>query len=165
VLAAELEKHGYKVSLQKVGELLKSQGYSLQAVAKSLEGESHPDRNAQFEHINAQVQDFQVRGQPVISVDIKKKELVEEFKNAGREWQPKGAPVLSLTHDFLDTAMGKAIPYGVYDIGGNSAWVSVGGGPRHARLRRQQHCHLVAEDGPGALSRGEGTAGDSRLGR
>jgi len=126
VLAAELEKHGYKVSPQKVGELLKSQGYSLQAVSKSLEGESHPDRNAQFEHINAQVQDFQARGQPVVSVDTKKKELVGEFKNAGREWQPKGAPVLSLTHDFPDTAVGKAIPYGVYDVGDNSAWVSVG---------------------------------------
>ena len=126
VLAAELEKHGYKVSPQKVGELLKSQGYSLQAVSKSLEGESHPDRNAQFEHINAQVQDFQARRQPVVSVDTKKKELVGEFKNAGREWQPKGAPVPSLTHDFPDTAVGKAIPYGVYDVGDNSAWVSVG---------------------------------------
>jgi len=126
MLAAELEKHGYKVSPQKVGELLKRQGYSLQAISKSLEGESHPDRNAQFEHINAQVKEFQARGQPVVSVDTKKKELVGEFKNGGREWQPAGAPVLSLTHDFPDTAVGKAIPYGVYDIGDNSAWVSVG---------------------------------------
>lgn len=126
VLAAELEQQGYDVSPQKVGELLKSQGYSLQAGAKSLDGESHPDRNAQFEHINTQVRDFQARGQPVISVDTKKKELVGEFKNGGREWQPTGAPVLSLTHDFPDTAVGKAIPYGVYDIGDNSAWVSVG---------------------------------------
>lgn len=125
-LAAELEQQGYDVSPQKVGELLKSQGYSLQAGAKSLEGESHPDRNAQFEHINAQAREFQARGQPVISVDTKKKELVGEFKNGGREWQPAGAPVLSLTHDFPDTAVGKAIPYGVYDIGDNSAWVSVG---------------------------------------
>ncbi|QAT83312.1 hypothetical protein EJ065_7501 [Corallococcus coralloides] len=126
VLAAELMKQGYEVSPQKVGELLKSQGYSLQAGAKSLEGESHPDRNAQFENINAQVREFQARGQPVVSVDTKKKELVGEFKNGGREWQPTGAPVLSLTHDFPDTAVGKAIPYGVYDIGDNSAWVSVG---------------------------------------
>ncbi|NVJ07633.1 ISAzo13 family transposase [Myxococcus sp. AM001] len=125
-LAAELGKQGYEVSPQKVGELLKSQGYSLQARAKSLEGESHPDRNAQFEHINAQVREFQARGQPAISVDTKKKELVGEFKNGGREWQPTGAPVLSLTHDFPDTAVGKAIPYGVYDLGDNSAWVSVG---------------------------------------
>ncbi|WP_163787605.1 ISAzo13 family transposase [Myxococcus vastator] len=126
VLAAELGKQGYEVSPQKVGELLKSQGYSLQSGAKSLEGESHPDRNAQFEHINAQVREFQSRGQPAISVDTKKKELVGEFKNGGREWQPAGAPVLSLTHDFPDTAVGKAIPYGVYDLGDNSAWVSVG---------------------------------------
>lgn len=125
-LAAELVKQGYVVSPQKVGELLKSQGYSLQAGAKSLEGESHPDRNAQFEHINTQVREFQARGQPVVSVDTKKKELVGEFKNGGREWQPAGAPVLSLTHDFPDSAVGKAIPYGVYDIGDNSAWVSVG---------------------------------------
>ncbi|MCY1042366.1 ISAzo13 family transposase [Corallococcus sp. bb12-1] len=126
VLAAELKKQGYEVSPQKVGELLKRQGYSLQAGAKSLEGESHSDRNAQFEHINAQVGEFQQRGQPVVSVDTKKKELVGEFKNGGREWQPAGAPVLSLTHDFPDTAVGKAIPYGVYDVGDNSAWVSVG---------------------------------------
>jgi len=126
VLAADLEKQGYEVSPQKVGQLLKHQGYSLQAAAKSLEGEEPPDRNAQFEHINAQVQQFQAQGQPVISVDTKKKELVGEFKNGGREWQSSWAPVLSLTHDFPDTAMGKAIAYGVYDVGDNSAWVSVG---------------------------------------
>jgi hypothetical protein len=125
-LAGELEQLGYKARRQKVGELLRRLGYSLQAVHKTLEGESHPDRNAQFEHINAEVKAFQERGQPVISVDTKKKELVGEFKNGGREWQPKGAPVLALTHDFPDTAEGKAIPYGVYDVGTNSAWVSVG---------------------------------------
>lgn len=125
-LAGELERLGYKARRQKVGELLRGLGYSLQAVHKTLEGESHPDRDAQFEHINAEVKDFQERGQPVISVDTKKKELVGEFKNGGREWQPKGAPVLALTHDFPDTAEGKAIPYGVYDVGTNSAWVAVG---------------------------------------
>lgn len=125
-LAYELERLGYKARRQMVGELLRGLGYSLQAVHKTLEGESHPDRNAQFEHINAEVKAFQERGQPVISVDTKKKELVGEFKNGGREWQPKGAPVLALTHDFPDTADGKAIPYGVYDVGTNSAWVSVG---------------------------------------
>jgi hypothetical protein len=125
-LAGELERLGYKARRQKVGELLRGLGYSLQAVHKTLEGESHPDRNAQFEHINAEVKAFQERGQPVISVDTKKKELVGEFKNGGREWQPKGAPVLALSHDFPDTAEGKAIPYGVYDVGTNSAWVSVG---------------------------------------
>jgi hypothetical protein len=125
-LACELERLGYKARRQMVGELLRGLGYSLQAVHKTLEGESHPDRNAQFEHINAEVKAFQERGQPVISVDTKKKELVGEFKNGGREWQPKGAPVLALTHDFPDTSDGKAIPYGVYDVGTNSAWVSVG---------------------------------------
>lgn len=125
-LAGELERLGYKARRQKVGELLRGLGYSLQAVHKTLEGEAHPDRNAQFEHINAEVKAFQERGQPVISVDTKKKGLVGEFKNGGREWQPKGAPVLALTHDFPDTAEGKAIPYGVYDVGTNSAWVSVG---------------------------------------
>jgi hypothetical protein len=125
-LAGELERFGYKARRQKVGELLRDLGYCLQAVHKTLEGESHPDRNAQFEHINAEVKAFQQRGQPVISVDTKKKEWVREFKNGGREWQPKGAPVLALTHDFPDTAEGKAIPYGVSDVGTNSAWVSVG---------------------------------------
>jgi hypothetical protein len=125
-LAGELERLGYKARRQKVGELLRGLGYSLQAEHKTLEGESHPDRNAQFEHINAEVKAFQERGQPVISVDTKKKELVGEFKNGDREWQPKGAPVLALTHDFPNTAEGKAIPYGVYDVGTNSAWVSVG---------------------------------------
>ncbi|ADO75440.1 ISAzo13-like element ISStau6 family transposase [Stigmatella aurantiaca] len=125
-LAGELERLGYKARRQKVGELLRGLGYSLQAVHKTLEGESHSDRNAQFEHINAEVKAFQKRGQPVISVDTKKKEWVGEFKNGGREWQPKGAPVLALTHDFPDTAEGKVIPYGVYDVGTNSAWVSVG---------------------------------------
>ncbi len=125
-LVGELKRLGYKVSPQKVGELLKEAGYSLQAVAKTLEGESHPDRNAQFEHINAEAEAFLSRGQPVISVDTKKKELVGEFKNGGREWQPQGAPVVALTHDFPEDAVGKAIPYGVYDVADNSAWVSVG---------------------------------------
>jgi hypothetical protein len=101
-------------------------GYSLQSVRKSREGLSHPDRNAQFEHINATTEDFQRRNQPVISVDTKKKELVGDFKNAGREWQPKGMPEKVQVHDFPDDAVGKAIPYGVYDMTRNEAWVSVG---------------------------------------
>lgn len=125
-LVGELKRLRYEVSPQKVAELLKEAGYSLQAMHKTLEGEAHPDRNAQFEHINAEAEAFLARGQPVISVDTKKKELVGEFKNGGREWQPAGAPVLALTHDFPDTALGKAIPYGVYDVADNSAWVSVG---------------------------------------
>ena len=125
-LAAELGTKGFKVSQHKVGEMLRAQGYSLQATHKSLEGESHPDRDAQFRHINSEVKRFQSRGQPAISVDTKKKELVGEFHNNGAEWQPTGAPVLTLSHDFPDTAIGKAIPYGVYDVGANNAWVSVG---------------------------------------
>lgn len=124
-LASELAAMEMKVSPQKVGELLHALGYSLQAATKTIEGNQHPDRNEQFEFINARVDDFHARGQPVISVDTKKKELVGEFKNAGREWQPKGSPVPALVHDFIDER-GKAIPYGVYDLGRNQGWVNVG---------------------------------------
>jgi len=125
-LSAELERMNFSLSPGRVGEMLASLGYSLQGVSKTLEGDSHPDRNAQFEFINEKVKDAAARGQPVVSIDTKKKELVGDFKNAGREWQPAGAPVLSMVHDFPDTALGKAIPYGVYDLGANEAWVSVG---------------------------------------
>jgi hypothetical protein len=109
-----------------VGRLLKASGYSLQGNRKTKEGADHPDRNAQFEHINATVMRFQRRCQPVISVDTKKKELVGEFRNGGREWQPKGAPVEVRVHDFMDKELGKAIPYGIYDVTKNEGWVSVG---------------------------------------
>lgn len=125
-LSDELARKGFEASPGIVGHLLAGLGYSLQGVSKTLEGDEHPDRNAQFEHINKSVKDAVAGGQPVVSVDTKKKELVGEFRNAGQEWQPAGAPVLSLVHDFPDTAIGKAIPYGVYDLGANKAWVSVG---------------------------------------
>ncbi len=125
-LANELRDGGYTISPQKVGQLLHAQGYSLQGTYKTLEGSSHPDRNEQFEFINARVDAAHVRGAPVISVDTKKKELVGDFKNAGREWQPEGRPVPVRVHDFIDKELGKAIPYGVYDLGQNAAWVSVG---------------------------------------
>ena len=125
-LTAALSKAGWKVSLTTVSRLLHELGYSLQSMRKSREGTSHPDRNAQFEHINTQADDFLQRAQPVVSVDTKKKELVSEFKNGGREWQPKGKPEKSLVHDFPQDAAGKAIPYGIYDMGRNEAWVSVG---------------------------------------
>ena len=125
-LATELGNQGFKVSQHKVAEMLRELGYSLQAARKVYEGESHPDRDAQFRHINEEAKGFQARGQPVISIDTKKKELVGEFKNAGREWQPAGAPVFANTHDFPSMAKGKAIPYGVYDLAANNAWVSVG---------------------------------------
>jgi hypothetical protein len=125
-LAAALTKNGWTVSSTTVGRMLHELGYSLQSVRKSSEGTSHPDRNAQFEHINATAADLLQRGQPVISVDTKKKELVGDFKNAGKEWQPKGTPEKVLVHDFPDDSTGKAIPYGVYDMARNEAWVSVG---------------------------------------
>jgi hypothetical protein len=125
-LARELTRQGHPVSPRTVGRLLKASGYSLQGNRKTKEGGDHPDRNAQFEHINATVVDFQQRAQPVISVDTKKKELVGEFRNGGREWQHKGEPVEVLVHDFMDKELGKAIPYGVYDLTENEGWVSVG---------------------------------------
>ena len=125
-LAAALTEQGHAVSPRTVGRLLNAAGYSLQSNRKTKEGADHPDRNAQFEHINAMVRRFQQRGQPVISVDTKKKELVGRFKNGGREWRPRGEPEEVLVHDFMDKELGKAIPYGVYDVSENQGWVSVG---------------------------------------
>jgi hypothetical protein len=125
-LAEELTRQGHSVSARTVGRLLKADGYSLQATRKTKEGASDPDRDEQFEHINATVLAFQAQGQPVISVDTKKKELVGEYANKGREWQPKGEPEQVRVHDFLDEKLGKAIPYGVYDVSRNEGWVSVG---------------------------------------
>ena len=127
VLAAELwAQHGIEISDRTVAKLLREHGYSLQAPNKSVEGAQHPDRNAQFEHINAKAQDCIERGVPVISVDTKKKELVGNFKNGGREWQPQGEPELVDVHDFPSDAVGKAVPYGVYDMAANDGFVSVG---------------------------------------
>jgi transposase len=125
-LAAELRHEGHAVSHQTVSELLHELGYSLQANRKTLAGTNHPDRDAQFSHLNAAVQLQLSLGQPVISVDTKKKELVGPFRNGGRELRPKGAPEEVLMHDFLIPELGRASPYGVYDVGQNEAWVSVG---------------------------------------
>lgn len=125
-LAAELTERGKPISPQKVGELLFAMGYRLQAVQKTSEGTEHPDRNAQFEFINDRVEGYQQRGAPVISVDTKKKELVGDFKNAGREWRPMSEPIPVRVHDFKDPDLGKVIPYGVYDLGRNEGWVNVG---------------------------------------
>src|SRR6059036_3000615 len=125
-LATELTRQGHRTSHRMVAVLLRQQGYSLQANRKTIEGTRHPDRNAQFEHINARVRAYLRHGEPAISVDTKKKELVGNFKNAGREWRPKGEPELVRVHDFKDKQLGKAIPYGVYDIAANQGWVSVG---------------------------------------
>jgi len=125
-LAEEMAACGYEMSPQKVGQLLRASGYSLQGTNKTTEGAAHPDRNGQFEFINERVDAWHSRGGPVISVDTKKKELVGDFKNAGQEWQPQGEPIPVRVHDFIDKYLGKAIPYGVYDVGLNNAWVSVG---------------------------------------
>ena len=109
-----------------MAQLLKTAGYSLQRIRKTLEGTANPDRNAQFEHINAKVKRFQQRTQPVISVDTKKKELVGPYKNHGREWQRKGEPERVDVDDFPDPELGKVIPYGVFDMSRNEGWVSVG---------------------------------------
>lgn len=126
ILAAELCAAGHQVSHDTVRVLLTQMGYSLQGNRKTREGEDHPDRDAQFKHINSRCTAFMKASQPVISVDTKKKELIGDFKNAGREWQPKGQPEKVRTHDFIDETLGKAIPYGVYDIANNEGWVSVG---------------------------------------
>jgi hypothetical protein len=125
-LAAELGRQGFRVGPRTVAKALQEQEFSLQANRKTREGESHPDRNAQFAHLNEEVMAFQRRGQPAISVDTKKKELVGDFKNGGREWRPRGRPEEVRTHDFPDPKMNKAIPYGVYDLTRNEGWVSVG---------------------------------------
>jgi hypothetical protein len=125
-LAGELNALGYEVSHNKVAQLLNANGFSLQANAKTREGGDDPDRDAQFRYIGDQVEDYQSTGEPVISVDTKKKELVGDFKNAGAEWMPHGEPRDVQVYDFPDLASGKAIPYGVYDMTNNSGWVSVG---------------------------------------
>jgi len=125
-LAAELTRQGHKAGADTVGDLLRAEGFSLQGNAKTIEGQRHPDRDAQFGYINEQARAHQDTGDPVISVDTKKKENVGEFKNGGREWRPKGQPAATRTHDFPDEQLGKAIPYGVYDLAANAGWVSVG---------------------------------------
>jgi len=125
-LAAELRAMGHDISFRTVADVLRDAGYTLQSNQKSQEGRSHPDRDAQFRHINRTVLAFQRKRQPVISVDTKKKELIGNFKNAGREWRPQGSPETVKVHDFIIHENGKAIPYGVYDLTRNAGWVSVG---------------------------------------
>ena len=125
-LAAQLQELGHQVSERSVAGILKAQGYSLQAMRKTKEGGLHEDRNAQFEHIASRVREFQCQGQPVVSIDAKKKELVGTYANKGREWQPKGHPEQANVYDFVDKELGKVTPYGVYDLQHNVGWVSVG---------------------------------------
>ena len=125
-LAGALTSQGHPVSPTTVGRLPHAQGYSLQRTQKTLEGAQHPDRDAQFAYLNDQVKAHLAAGQPVVSVDTKNKELIGEYANGGAEWQPVGTPVAVKIHDFPDPTLGKAIPYGVYDLGRNHGWVSVG---------------------------------------
>ena len=125
-LAAELRALGHRVSRTVVAELLAQQHFSLQANSKTREGGNHPDRDAQFAHLNQSVTKALADHQPVISVDTKKKELVGDFKNAGREWRPQGSPQEVRVRDFIIKELGRAVPYGVYDIAANAGWVSVG---------------------------------------
>jgi transposase len=152
-LAAELRAQGHEISARSVAPLLRQLGYSLQANAKTREGASHPDRDAQFRHINATVAAALAAGEPAISVDTKKKELVGDFKNAGRELRPTGTPEPVRTHDFRDPdpEPGKAAPYGVYDIADDVGWVNVGIDNDTAQFRRRVDPRLVAAARPGAL--------------
>jgi hypothetical protein len=125
-LAAELQRKGHRVSYPVVGERLHQLGYSLQANRKTKEGGTHPDRNAQFEHIHTKALEYMRGKQPVISIDSKKKELVGDFKNGGREWRPKGEPEQVRVYDFLIRELGRATPSGIYDLAENSGWVTVG---------------------------------------
>ncbi len=126
VLARELNRRGHKTSHRMVAELLHDLDYSLQANRKTIEGTSHPDRNRQFEYISRKAKEYLRSKDPVISVDTKKKELVGDFKNSGQEWRPKGEPEQVRIHDFVVPELGRAIPYGVFDLGQNAGWVSVG---------------------------------------
>jgi hypothetical protein len=146
-LAEELQRRNHAVTDRTVATLLKLAGYSLQANRKTKEGSSHPDRDAQFRHINQRVIASQKRHQPVVSVDTKKKELVGEFKNAGQEWHPKGEPQKVKVHDFPDKKLGKAIPYGVYDLASNEGWVSVGIDHDTARFATASICRWWQEMG------------------
>jgi len=125
-LVDELTDLGYRVSTWSVANLLREQGFSLQGNSKTIEGRQHPDRDRQFSHLNAQAVAFAAAGDPVISVDTKKKELVGEFLNKGREWRPQGQPVPVSVHDFKDKELGKVNPYGVYDVNADTGWVSIG---------------------------------------
>ena len=164
-LAAALTEQGWRVSSTTVGRLLHRLGYRLQSPRKRQEGATHPDRNAQFEHINQTADEHLTAGQPVISVDTKKKELVGNFKNGGREWQPKGTPPAVLVHDFPTDAEGKAIPYGGLRHGAQRSLGERGLGPRHTGVRGGVDSTLVASDGLRRLPRGHDPVHHGRCGR
>ena len=143
-------------------ELLQAIGYSLQGNNKTLAGTNHPDRDAQFRYLNEQIKAFLVQGLPVVSVDTKKKELVGHFKNPGQEWQPQKQPILVNVHDFPDPELGKAIPYGIYDLGRNTGWVSVGQDHDTASARCCQSASVVASGGTVSLRTGSSVTAQCR---
>ena len=161
-LAKELTDRGHLVSQRTVCTLLAQLGYSLQSTRKTLEGGKHPDRDAQFQYIASQVAQYQAAGDPVISIDAKKKELIGDFKNGGQEWQPQGKPEEVRVYDFIDPELGKVTPYGIYDLTANQGWVSIGINHDTGRVRRGKYPPLVAGDGQTALSQGATLADYSR---
>jgi len=162
-LAEELNRLGHRVSQRTICDLLAQMGYSLQSVRKTREGAQHPDRDAQFHYIADKVALYQRQRQPVISVDTKKKELIGDFRNAGREWQPKGQPEQARVHDFIDDELGKVAPYGVYDVTANEGWVSVGINQDTAGFAVQSIRRWVAGDGPSVVSESQAAADHRRL--
>ena len=161
-LAERLRGEGHRVSERTVNRLLHEMGYSLQGNRKTLEGRQHPDRDAQFRHISRRVEAFQRQGQPVVSVDTKKKELIGPYRNGGREWRPKGEPEAVKVHDFVDPELGKAIPYGVYDMTANAGWVSVGVDHDTAEFCGGDGAAVVAADGSSCLPPGRTAVDHSR---
>ena len=153
-LAQELAERGHEVSQRSVCDLLAQLDYRLQSTRKTREGSHHPDRDAQFQHIATMAAQYQAAGDPVISVDTKKKELVGDFKNGGREWQPKGRPEQVRVHDFVDPELGKVAPYGVYDVAANQGWVSVGIDHDTAEFAVESIRRWWKRNGPSALSAG-----------
>jgi Rhodopirellula transposase DDE domain len=161
-LAQALTAQGHLVSDDTVGRLLREQDYRLQRTVKTLEGAQHPDRDAQFRYLNQQARAQLAAGQPVVSVDTKNKELVGRFANGGAEWQPTGEPEQVNVHDVPDPTLGKAIPYGVDDLGRNSGWGRCRGRPRHRRVRGPDAAALVAAGRQARLSAGRAAAGVCR---
>jgi hypothetical protein len=163
-LAQALTAAGHPVSDDTVGRLLREQGYRLRT-AKTLEGAQHADRDAQFRYLNEQARAHLAAGQPVVSVDTKKKELVGDYANGGAEWQPAGQPVKVKVHDFPDSTLGKAIPYGVYDLGRNTRLGECRDRPRHRGVRGPDAAALVAAGRQARLSPGHPAAGRCRCRR
>jgi len=164
-IAGALREMGHEVHFTSVASLMRLLGYSLQANVKTKEGASHPDRDAQFQHINQTAKAAVAAGWPVISVDCKKKELIGDFKNQGREWRLTGKPELVRVHDFKDKQLGKAIPYGVYDLKLDEGYVNVGHRPRNRPVRGQLDPQLVGAPRARALSRGPAPDDHRRLRR